>query len=192
MKDQIRKQVLAARSRLTPDERRSRSAEIERRLFGLPEFRAAPLVLFFASFQSEVETHFMVRRALAEGRRVALPKVQGRDLALLEIRSFDSDVSPGAWGIPEPDRGEPVRPEDLGLVIVPGAVFDQAGNRVGYGAGYYDRLLASYRGPTVALAFELQVVSSVPAERHDVPVGKIVTEKRIIEANNKQQAPDHK
>lgn len=192
LKDKIRKQVLAARSRLSPDERRSKSGEIERRLFGLPEFRTKAPVLFFASFQSEVETHFMVRRALAEGRRVALPKVQGRSLALLEIRNFDAEVSPGAWGIPEPDLGEPVGPADLGLIIVPGAVFDEQGNRIGYGAGFYDRLLASYGGPTVALAFELQVVPAVPAEPHDVPVQKIVTEKRIIEVNPRPQTPKHK
>lgn len=166
---------------MSPEERRSLSREIERRLFDLPEFRNAGVVLFYASFQSEVETHFMIRRALAEGRRVALPKVKGKSLELREISNFDEDVLPGAWGIPEPEKGTPIGPGAVGLIIVPGAVFDEHGNRIGYGAGFYDRLLPAYSGPTVALAFEVQIVPAVPADRHDIPVGKIVTEKRIIE-----------
>lgn len=185
MKDKIRKQVLEHRFRLSARERRSRSDEIERVLFSLPEFRAAPLVLFFASFQSEVQTHQMIRHALGIGKRVALPKVRGKELALLEIENFDRDVSPGAWGIPEPDTGTLATLEDIGLIIVPGAAFDEQGNRIGYGGGFYDRLLPAYAGPTVALAFELQIVPSVPVDPHDVPVKRIVTEKRIIEANPK-------
>ena len=184
MKDKIRKRVLDERFAMVPEERRARSRAIEQRLFDLPEFRAASVILFFASFQSEVETHFMIRRALAEGKRVVLPKVKGKELVLLEIRNFDEDVLPGAWGIPEPERGTPVLLKDIGLIVVPGAVFDEQGNRIGYGAGYYDRMLPAYSGPTVALAYELQVLPSVPADQHDIPVRKIVTEKRIIETRS--------
>ena len=184
MKDTIRKQVLEKRFRLSPREQRTKSADIERTLFSLPEFRAAPRVLFFASFQSEVDTHHMIRRSLAEGKHVVLPKVRGKELDLIEIASFDRDVAPGAWGIPEPETGTPVTLKDIDLIIVPGSVFDERGNRVGYGGGFYDRLLPAYHGPTVALAFELQIVAAVPADPHDVPVRKIVTEKRIINCRN--------
>jgi len=183
MKDQLRKQILAARRALTPDERSAKSREIEQKLFGLPEFHKATRVMFYASFQSEVETHSMIRRTLEEGKLVVLPRVKGKELELLEITNFDRDVSPGAWGIPEPGQGEPAVVQSLGLIVVPGAVFDERGNRVGYGAGFYDKLLAQYRGLTVALAFELQVVPQVPFDAHDVPMKKIVTETRIIEAN---------
>jgi 5-formyltetrahydrofolate cyclo-ligase len=142
--------------------------------------------MLFASFQSEVETHHMIRRALAEGKRVILPKVRGRDLELIEIENFDRDVSPGSWGIPEPDRGKCVDLRDVGVIVVPGAVFDERGNRVGYGGGFYDKLLAAYRGMTVALAFELQILPEVPAESHDVRVRKIVTEKRVIDVGGRQ------
>ncbi len=190
VKEAIRKKVLEERFRLSPRDRRARSAEIERSLFVLPEYRDARLVLFFASFQSEVETHHMIRRALAEGKRVALPKVRGKDLDLLEIANFDRDVAPGAWGIPEPERGTPVDVSEVGLIVVPGAVFDGRGNRIGYGGGFYDRLLKQYGGPTVALAFDLQVVAGVPADPHDVPVQKIVTELRVLEAAGRPvQAP---
>jgi len=125
----------------------------------------------------------MIRQTLAEGKRVVLPKVTGKTLALVEIGNFDRDVSPGAWGILEPDSGKPVELKDIALVVVPGAAFDLRGNRIGYGAGYYDKLLAQYRGMTVALAFECQIVPDVPADSHDVPVRKIVTETRVIETH---------
>jgi 5-formyltetrahydrofolate cyclo-ligase len=180
VKDKIRKQALDARLKLTPEQRRAKSAEIEAKLFILPEYRAASIVLFYASFQSEVETHHMIRRALAEGKRVVLPRVKGKELELFEIKSFDKDVLPGAWGIPEPEGGVRVDLKEIGLIVVPGAAFDEQGNRIGYGAGFYDKLLPLYRGTTVALAFELQIAPEVPADRHDIPMQKIVTEKRVI------------
>jgi 5-formyltetrahydrofolate cyclo-ligase len=183
LKDKLRKQILNKRFNFTPEQRRVASAEIEARLFGLPEFRAASMVMFYASFQSEVDTHHMIRRALAEGKRVVLPRVKGKELELLEIENFDRDVAPGAWGILEPDSGKPAQLKDIGLIVLPGAVFDEQGNRIGYGAGFYDKLLPLYKGRTVALAFELQMVSTVPAVSHDIPVLKIITETRVIDAS---------
>jgi len=183
VKDKIRKQVLDARLKLTPEQRRVKSAEIEAKLFGLPDYRAATVVMFYASFRSEVETHSMIRRALAEGKRVVLPKVKGKELALYEIKSFDKDVFPGAWGIPEPEDGVRVELKDIGLIVVPGAAFDEQGNRIGYGAGFYDKLLPLYKGRSVALAFELQIAPEVPADAHDIPMQMIVTEERVIDVH---------
>lgn len=136
--------------------------------------------MFFASFRSEVETEGMIRRAIRSGKRVVLPKVAGKELALYEIKDFDSDVATGAWGIPEPKPLTPAGLGDIDLMIVPGAAFDEQGNRLGYGAGFYDKLLPAFRGTTVALTFEAQIRKSLPAEKHDVPIKKIVTEKRVI------------
>jgi len=140
------------------------------------------MVMFYSSFQSEVETHHMIRRALAEGKRVVLPRVKGKELELLEIENFDREVAPGAWGILEPDKGRSAQLDDIGLIVLPGAVFDEQGNRIGYGAGFYDKLLPFYKGRTVALTFDLQIVPAVPADAHDIPVQKIITEKRVIDA----------
>ena len=184
MKNAIRKKVLAARDALSPVERTVKSREIEERLFFLPEFKSARVILFFASFRSEVDTGPMIRRALAFGKRVVLPKVTGAELALHEISDLDRDVSPGTWGIPEPHGPEPVTLEEIDLIIVPGAAYDEQGNRVGYGAGFYDKLLTAFRKMTVALAFEAQIVPNVPTEMHDIPIKKIVTERRIIVAHS--------
>jgi 5-formyltetrahydrofolate cyclo-ligase len=185
LKNKIRKEVLAGRDRIPPAERSAKSRDMEARLFVLPEFCAARSVLFFASFRSEVETGPMIRRALRSGKRVLLPRVNGDSLELFEISDLDRDTAPGAWGIPEPVTAKQASVGDVDLVVVPGAAFDEQGNRVGYGAGYYDKLLAAFSKTTVALAFELQIVSLVPADGHDVPVKKIVTEKRIIDTSAK-------
>ena len=192
MKKEIRKKVLAARDKLPPAQRTAKSREIEERLFSLPEFKSARIVLFFASFRSEVDTGSMIRCALTVGKRVVLPKVNGTELALYEIADWDNDVSPGAWGIPEPHENRPVRLDEIDLILMPGAAFDERGNRLGYGAGFYDKLLSAFTKTTVALAFEAQIVPLVPAELHDIPIDKIVTEKRIIETNSKSQAPNLK
>ena len=185
MKKVLRKQVLESRSNLPSEERKRKSREIERRLFSTREFQEAGTILFFASFRSEVETGDMIRRALALGKRVVLPKVKGRELALFRITDFDKDVAPGAWDIPEPAKGTPSELQDIDLIVVPGAAFDEQGNRLGYGAGFYDKLLLDYRKTTIALAFEVQIIPTVPADQHDIPIKKIVTENRIIEASTK-------
>jgi 5-formyltetrahydrofolate cyclo-ligase len=184
LKKEIRKKVLADRDSMLPSQRSAKSREIEGRLFSLPEFKSARAIMFFVSFRSEVETVPMIRRVLDEGKRVILPKVKGKGLELFEINNFDKDVSPGAWGILEPCEIAPAKLDDLDIIIVPGAAFDEQGNRLGYGAGFYDKLLSVFKKPTVALAFEEQIVPNVPADPHDVPVKKIVTEKRIIEAKS--------
>jgi 5-formyltetrahydrofolate cyclo-ligase len=182
VKKELRKKVLAERDRLEPSQRRSKSREIETRLFSLPEFETAHAVMFFASFRSEVDTIPMIRRALALGKRVILPKVKGKELALFEIKDVDADLSSGAWGIPEPVESAPARLSEIDVIIVPGAAFDVRGNRLGYGAGFYDKLLLEFNEPTIAIAFEQQIVSNVPADPHDVPVKQIVTETRVITA----------
>jgi 5-formyltetrahydrofolate cyclo-ligase len=183
VKKAIRKKALTARDTLPPGERTAKSRAIEDRLFALSEFVSAQVILFFASFRSEVDTGPMIRRALLSGKRVVLPKVTGAELVLYEIVDPDADVSPGAWGIPEPHGTRPVMLDEIDLVIVPGAAYDEQGNRVGYGAGFYDKLLRAFRKMTVALAFEAQIVPNIPAELHDIPIKKIVTEKRVIIAH---------
>jgi 5-formyltetrahydrofolate cyclo-ligase len=185
VKKPLRKQTVEARDGLSPEERQAKSQEIGNRLFRLPEYCSSSAVLFFAAFRSEVDTAPMIRQALVEGKRVILPKVKGKDLALFEIKDFDKDISPGTWGILEPHEKNPVSLDEVDLIIVPGLAFDEYCNRLGHGAGFYDRLLSRYTGPTIALAFEVQIVSQVPVTATDVPISKIVTEKRIITTDSK-------
>jgi 5-formyltetrahydrofolate cyclo-ligase len=116
---------------------------------------------------------------------VILPKVDQRkaELVLYEIQSL-SELESGYMGIQEPvektQRKKSLR--DIDVVVIPGAGFDVQGNRLGYGYGYYDKLLSQSKEhiTTIALAFEQQIIPKVPKESHDVEIDKIVTEKRII------------
>ena len=105
-------------------------------------------------------------------------------LMLYEMKDMTA-LTEGYMGIPEPlaanERALSI--DDIDLVIIPGAAFDPSGNRLGYGAGYYDILLAERKKkiPVIALAYEEQVVDSIPSEKHDVKVDVIITDQRVIE-----------
>jgi 5-formyltetrahydrofolate cyclo-ligase len=184
-KKQLRKKILALRDGLPTEERREKSASIHRNLFSLPEFAAAQSVAFFVSFKSEVLTESMIRQALALSKVVAVPTTDltNRRLLFSRIIDYTGDLAPGTWGIlePQPDRVRPVALEEIDLVITPGAAFDQQGQRIGYGGGFYDGLLKSFHKPSVALAYAVQMVEEVPTvSGHDEPVDIIITEERII------------
>ena len=184
-KSRIRQDVLTKRDSLDPDIRKAKDDRIKERLFSLPEFQQAPILFLFASFRSEVSTFTQIAEALTLGKRVILPSVDSmnKELRLYEIKEL-SELSAGYMGIPEPavteDRERDIN--DVTLVIMPGAAFDPKGNRLGYGGGYYDRLLSRLRRkiPLVALAYEEQLVDSLPAGPHDIRVHMIVTDRRVI------------
>ena len=184
-KKNLRKKILALRDAIPSEERRKKSASIHLHLFSLPEFVAAQSVAFFVSFKSEVLTESMIREALALPKVVAVPTTDltNRRLLFSRIIDYTDDLVPGTWGImePHPDRVRPVTREEIDLVVTPGAVFDQRGQRIGYGGGFYDGLLKSFHKPSVALAYAVQMVEEVPTvSGHDQPVDIIITEKGII------------
>jgi 5-formyltetrahydrofolate cyclo-ligase len=184
-KSRIRQDVLRKRDSLDPDTRRAKDSLIKENLFSLKEFLQAPILFFFASFRSEVSTFSQIEEALSIGKRVILPSVDplNKELRLYEIKGL-SELSTGYMGIPEPAVAEERERDinDVTLVIMPGAAFDSKGNRLGYGGGYYDRLLSRLRRriPLVALAYEEQLLDSVPAGPHDIRVHMIVTDQRVI------------
>lgn len=160
---------------------------IQEALFSIPEFKQAHAILFYAGFGSEVPTHDMMQLALESGKRVILPitDTETKALILREVRDLES-LEHNVYGIPEPvpENTYHYEPGSIDLVLVPGIVFDHCGHRVGYGGGYYDRFLESIDEsvPRVAIAFDLQIVDEIPNEAHDLPVYKIVTESRVIDA----------
>jgi 5-formyltetrahydrofolate cyclo-ligase len=185
MKDEIRRTVLQKRDAIPAPVRREKDTLVRKQVSDLPEFLNAKTVLFYASFRSEVGTHTLMEEALATGKRVFLPKVNKDEhtLILYEVKTME-EISQGYMGIPEPVPMDERRVgiDDADLVVMPGAAFDCAGNRLGYGAGYYDALLSQRvrRMPVIALSYEEQIVGSIPAEEHDVKVDMIVTDKRVI------------
>jgi 5-formyltetrahydrofolate cyclo-ligase len=181
----LRAATIAARDALPAPLHAARSQAISDRVARLPSFVAAGTVLLTLPFRSEWDTRPLVRAALAAGKTVALPRV---DLAtrMLELRVIadpDRDAAPGYQGIPEPGPGCPlIPPAAIGWVLVPGVAFDAAGRRLGYGGGFYDRLLPLLApgAARVAGAFDAQVAARVPAADRDLAVHAVVTETRTI------------
>jgi 5-formyltetrahydrofolate cyclo-ligase len=183
----LRRQILARRDALSAEARAAASAAIAAQIPTLAEFAAARTVLLTLPFRSEWNTRALVDSALAASKIVVVPRVntQTRMLELHSIADPDRDVVAGHLGIPEPRAERPQVPrEAVEFVLVPGVAFDLGRRRLGYGGGYYDRLLPllSPRAARVAGAFEIQLVDSVPAAPHDVAVDAIVTESRIVAA----------
>ncbi|MHB8605308.1 MAG: 5-formyltetrahydrofolate cyclo-ligase [Thermoplasmatota archaeon] len=183
-KPTLRRTALARRDALSAAWRASASAAIGSRARALPEFVSASDVAAYVAVKSEVETRGLLAQALGVGKRVAVPisDVTAGRLTLARVSSLDALV-PGAFGIPEPRAAPAMAPRDVQLVFVPIVGFDEEGHRVGYGRGFFDRLLGEMRATKVGLAFETQRVERIPEEAHDVPLDIIVTEARVRRLN---------
>lgn len=157
------------------------------RIYQMPAYRNAKTVLGYLNFGAELETEGWVQNALTEGKQVLLPRVNrasGR-LDLHQVQDLRHDIAPGMWGIrePIPDRCKRMDARGtLDFILLPGIAFTRNGERLGYGGGYYDRLLARLpdRPALVAGAFALQVVESLPQEVTDRKVEWLVTEHETI------------
>jgi len=183
-KQAMRTRVAAARDALEPAWRAHASGELVRRIAALPTFAAAKTVLLTAPFRSEWNAAPLIDIAIEAGKVVALPRVDepARMLQLLRIRDATRDIVIGYRGLREPapdcDR---VDLTSIDWVLVPGVAFDRAGARLGYGGGYYDRLLPLLpaRAPRVAGAFSAQIVDEVPSAPHDITMDTVVTEEGV-------------
>ena len=192
-KTDLRAEMLARREGLSAAEMHAHGAAIADAVQQLPIYAGASTVAGYMAFGAEVPTEAIMRAALAAGKRVVLPRTVPveRRLALHAVDDLNALI-PGAFGIREPSASLPeVPPSDVELFLIPGAVFDAAGNRIGYGKGYYDTLLVLSEGWRVALAYALQLVPHAPSTDHDMPMDLIVTEQGIIDCNQGQRAGDH-
>jgi len=182
----LRRSVLARRDGTDALDRTEASRRITDQLLKLPSFDSAAAVLVYLSFGSEFDTSAFIAAILAQGRRLILPRVNKklRSLELFSVTDLARDVVPGVWGIrePNPDRCNPATAGQIGLILAPGVAFTSRCERLGYGGGFYDRLLSEWRGrrPTVvAAAFKLQIVDALPIDPTDIPVDLVVTEDAI-------------
>ncbi len=191
MKKELRKQTLARRLKLTAAERSEKSRTITQRTKSLAAYGQARTVMLYLDFRGEVETTGLVQDALSSGKRIAVPVCNpDRTITPKEIHNLEQDLQIGTWGIrePRPDQCQPVDPLEIDLVLVPGVAFDSKGNRLGYGAGYYDRFVLRLRPetPLVALAFEAQILPEIQPDPHDRPMHMVVTENRVIAVNKRE------
>ena len=184
----VRRAILARRDAVQATVRSESSRRITDHLLKLPSFDSAAVVLAYLSFGSEFDTSAFVAAILGQGKQLVLPRVnkQLRRLELFAVTDLERDVVPGVWGIrePNPDRCNAATAGQIGLILVPGVAFTRRCERLGYGGGFYDRLLSEWGGcrpPAVVAAFKLQIVDALPMGPTDVPVDLIVTEDSIYE-----------
>ena len=162
-------------------DRRIRSLKLAAKLFSFEPFRKAGLVAFYVSLAEEVDTRSLIDRAFRLGKRIAVPKcdLKKRRLEFYEIKSR-KELKKGVLGIPEPtaDPAWRVRPRQFDCVLVPGIAFDRRQNRLGRGAGFYDRFLKRVPKRTfkIGLGFSFQIVPRVPTEAHDVRLDAVMTD----------------
>jgi len=184
-KNEIRKERLALRLDLSEKEASASSRKICRRLISDSAFITASVIGLYWPFRNEVQTQSVFRAALSKGKRVGFPLVRAEDHAITYIAVDDpAEMRQGTYGIMEPRflAERVIRPEEFDLIVIPGVAFDRRGYRIGYGAGYFDRLLAggAVTATRAAPAFDIQIIDRVPRAGHDEKVDVIFTESRVI------------
>ena len=183
MKAELRKQMIARRDALPPEERARIAQAFLARILALPQYGAATSVLTTMAIGSEWDTRPLIDAARSRGKTIVLPRISAppRHLELYAVEDFERDLVPGVWNIPEPNpqRCRKLDFSEVDFALVPALAVDRSGYRLGYGAGYFDRLLAG-RGARpfcVAALPSSFVVENLPHEPHDIPVDRVIDER---------------
>lgn len=185
-KEILRREIKERRDNISLKLRKEKSKKIKEFLFSTDEFKKAKTVMFYITYGSEVMTEDMIEGSLERGKKVALPKClkDEKKIIPLEIKNISRDLERGAFGIREPKRGTKIiQTQEINLVIVPGVAFDRKGTRLGYGGGFYDKFLKNLPDSSrfIGLAFQEQVVKSIPRAARDIMLHKIITDQGVME-----------
>ena len=182
-KADIRKNTIDILRKLDLTQHANQSFEAIKRLESSEIFQKAESIAVTISRFPELDTRLLIEHAWQAGKQVVVPKciAATRDMDFRVITSFD-DLETVYMDLLEPieERTLSIQKNNIDLQIVPGVVFSKEGYRIGFGGGYYDRYLEGYKGETISLAFEVQLIEAVPIEPHDIPVDWIITENRSI------------
>lgn len=203
-KKELRKETLQKRDELDFNEQKIKSHNIANQVCLMKEFQNADKALLFASYKSEVNTEEIFHTAQARGKEMYFPKVMGKEMEFFQVQKKE-DLLEGYRGIREPKEDEnrkfKLQKGEKIFILMPGAVFDEDGNRIGYGGGYYDKFLQKLKDKLegnmtemnhvsiVAVAFDCQIVArgQIQSEIHDWNVQYIVTESGIIAVPEKAE-----
>lgn len=181
-KENIRTQILKKRSELSGSVVVEKSELIMGQLEAQGFFQKAGRMLFYYSHDQEVHTIELFKKWIHQ-KKLYLPKLLAGNQMEAVLCQDLKEVQLNQFSIPEP-KGREVA-DGLDLILVPGVAFDLIGNRIGMGKGYYDRFLVKQKDVfKVGLAFEFQIFDELPKDPYDVPVDRIITEKRIINCNS--------
>jgi 5-formyltetrahydrofolate cyclo-ligase len=192
-KNEIRDNQKELRNKLSGEEQKVLSTAIWERLYETQAYQSCRRLLTFVSFQSEVDTREIIRHSIRSGKTVYIPRVEAHGLEFYRIAGLEG-LLPGSFGVLEPqpaeaDRYVPdgkdrIRGDIDNLMLLPGLAFDTRGNRIGYGAGYYDRYLSVHPPAEfykVAVAYDFQIFENIPSEPFDIKSDLIITPTRLID-----------
>lgn len=169
-KKALRNMIRQKKRAMTEAQIEEKSCLLREKFVTSPQYRQAKTVYGYLPYNQEVRTVPILERALADGKRVAVPKIYGDEMKFIYLTDLCL-VEKNAMGIPEPIADEPVADDPTALVLMPGVAFDPQGHRIGYGGGFYDRFLAAEpEHPTVALCYEFQMLPAIETEEYDIPV----------------------
>lgn len=178
MKELIRKEMLGKLRDLPPQDRIRMEKELTTAVCSSDEWKAANTIGVTWSNFPEIDTHKIIKKGLEEGKRMVVP-YSGKDRVMTFHEYLpDTAMSRSKFGIMEPvDKSNPIPPQEIDLLLVPGLAFSETGYRVGFGGGYYDRYLAAYSGRTLSMLFPFQMFKDPnwEIEAFDVPVQKLLT-----------------
>ncbi len=183
-KAQIRAFLLNRRRSLTQQERTYLSKRIVEKLKGLESLLKSKKPALFCPFDNEPDITPLFSCVINTVGFVILPKVKGDSIVLYSVQKMD-DLEIGSFCIMEPTNGERIDPKDIDFILVPGVAFDKKGYRLGFGKGYYDRLLSRTEAFKVGVCYSFQVLEALPIDPWDVPVDLVVTEDFLIEGGKK-------
>ena len=170
----LRRQIREQKKAMTEAEIASRSEKLGELFAATEAYRNAKSIYGYLPYNQEVRTVPMLQKAIADGKRVAVPKVYVDTMRFIWLDDL-TKVEKSEMGIPEPIADEPVADDETALVLMPGVAFTEKGDRMGYGGGYYDRFLANEPNhPTVALCYEFQILETLPTEEFDIPVDLVL------------------
>ncbi|GIM28549.1 5-formyltetrahydrofolate cyclo-ligase [Clostridium polyendosporum] len=183
-KSEIRNIVIAKRKELSKVAKDNFDNIISRKFLNSEIYKQCKTIFIYISMNEEIDTKTIILKALEEGKRVCVPKIdiKNRVMKAVEIKNLSQMVETPPFGILEPPTFDlKLDIDEIELIVVPGLAFDKNGGRVGYGGGYYDKFLFQpHKSKKIVLAYDFQVFESVPVEKHDVRVDYVITEKQAI------------
>lgn len=173
-KQALRKEIRDKKRAMTEAEIVAASQRLAELFVASEAYRQAKTIYGYLPYNQEVRTVPILQQALADGKRVAVPKCYGDEMRFIYLEDL-SQVEKGYCGIPEPIADEPVADDKTALVLMPGLAFDPQGHRMGYGGGFYDKFLEKEPNhPTIALCYGFQMLEHLETEAHDIPVDTVL------------------
>jgi len=182
-KNQLRRQILAQRKNLDPALARKWSAWVQMHFLGAQCYLLARKIALYASFDKEVDTRLVFERARKEGKELYFPRITFPGQMVFKRVEKYEEMIPNRWGILEPKDSAPqILLEGLDLIVVPGVAFDRRGYRLGFGGGYYDRILSRLDSHTITVGFAygFQIKERIPVDENDQRVKRLVCEAGFV------------